>query len=89
MNKVINQINQISNKADLQTVIRAVQQKQRELNAQAVLNAKANFRVGDTVLVRDSNGVEKAIIKKMKVKKAVIEIAGKLFNCRLDMLEAA
>lgn len=89
MNKVINQINQISNKADLQTVIRAVRQKQSELNAQAVLNAKANFRVGDTVLVRDSNGTELAIIKEMKVKKAVIEIAGKLFNCRLDMLEAA
>ena len=45
--------------------------------------------VGDTVLVRDSNGTELAIIKELKVKKAVIEIAGKLFNCRLDMLEAA
>tara|TARA_X000000950_G_scaffold194922_1_gene234867 strand:- start:1084 stop:1353 length:270 start_codon:yes stop_codon:yes gene_type:complete len=89
MNKVINQINQISNKADLQLVINALRQKQNELNAQAVMNAKASFRVGDEVLCRSKAGVERAIIKEMKIKKAVIEIAGKLYNCRLDMLEAA
>ena len=89
MNKLINQINKISNKADLQLVINALRQKQNELNAQAVANAKASFRVGDEVLCRSSAGVERAIIKEMKIKKAVIEIAGKLYNCRLDMLEAA
>ena len=89
MNKVINQINQISNKADLQLVINALREKQNELNALAVITAKANFKVGDKVLCRSSAGVERAIIKEMKIKKAVIEIAGKLYNCRLDMLEAA
>ena len=79
MNKVINQINQISSKADLQLVINALRQKQNELNAQAVMNAKASFRVGDEVLCRSSAGVEIAIIKEMKINIRRISICQSFF----------
>ena len=89
MKSIQNAISQIDNMADLNAVIKAVKQKQKQLKLQANRNARATFRVGDTVICNSKAGKEKAIIMDIRRSWATINIKGTRYNAPLSILEVA
>ena len=89
MNKVIKQISQIDNMADLNAVIQAVKDQQSLLRNRAARQAKAMFSVGDSVSFNGRRGRMSGEILKIKVKKAIISIDGQRWDVPLTMLEAS
>lgn len=89
MKKLITQIAQISTSADLNAVIEAVKLQQKHIRNIATQAAKATMSVGDSVNVKSRNGSEIGTIVKIKIKRATVDINGKLWNCPLSILEVA
>lgn len=89
MKSIQNAISQIDNMADLNAVIKAVKQKRKSLQLQLNRNARATFRVGDTVICNSKAGKEKAIIMDIRRSWATITINGTRYNAPLSILEVA
>ena len=89
MKSIQNAISQIDNMADLNAVIKAVKQKRKSLQLQLNRNARATFRVGDTVICNSKAGKEKAEILDIRRSWATITIKGTKYNAPLSILEVA
>lgn len=89
MKKVIKEISQIDNMADLNAVIQAVKDQQSILRNRLARQAKASFAVGDNVSFNGRRGRMSGEILKIKIKKAIISIDGQRWDVPLTILEAA
>ena len=86
MKNIINQIKKINNSEDLNVVIEAIKAQRKIINNAKVAKAKNNFKNGDTVLVTSKKLIETGTIVKMKIKRAIVEIDGKRWDCPLSIL---
>ena len=89
MKKVINQIRQIDNMADLNAVINAVKDQQKLLRNGLAREARASFGIGDSVSFNGRRGRMSGEIVKIKIKKAIVSIDGQRWDVPLTMLEVA
>ena len=94
MKKLINEINKISDMADLNEVIRAVKAQQKAIKARTIAEKKAAFTVGQNVLIKTKyhdgrDNVLKGVIEKINITKAIVEIGGKRYDVPLTIMEAA
>ena len=89
MKKLINEINKISDMADLNEVIRAVKAQQKAIKARTIAEKKAAFTVGQNVLIKTRDDVLKGVIEKINITKAIVEIGGKRYDVPLTIMEAA
>ena len=86
MKNLLKQISKIDNTEDLNVVIDAIKAQRKFLNNEKVLMARMNFKNGDTVLVTSKKITETGTIVKMKIKRAIVEIDGKRWDCPLSIL---
>ena len=70
METLLNLINQIDTKDDLDSAIDAIKLKQKELKNRATFEGSTNSKVGDKVLCDSRQGVEEATILKINRTKA-------------------
>mgnify|MGYP003113494891 FL=1 len=89
MKKLINEINKISDMADLNEVIRAVKAQQKALKAKTIAEKKAAFTVGQNVLIKTRDDVLKGVIEKINITKAIVAIGGTRYDVPLTIMEAA
>ena len=90
MKNLINQVLKIDNKADLDLIIGAVKMARAHINTDIIAEAKAFFKVGDTVsFTCRKRGVMIGEITKMKIKRANVEVDGTGWDVPLTMLEAS
>ena len=89
MKKLINEINKISDMADLNEVIRAVKSQQKAIKARTIAEKKAAFTVGQNVLIKTRDDVLKGVIEKINITKAIVEIGGTRYDVPLTIMEAA
>ena len=89
MKKLINEINKISDMADLNEVIRAVKAQQKVLKARTIAEKKAAFTVGQNVLIKTRDDVLKGVIEKINITKAIVAIGGTRYDVPLTIMEAA
>ena len=89
MKKLINEINKISDMADLNEVIRAVKAQQKAIKARTIAEKKAAFTVGQNVLIKTRDDVLKGVIEKINITKAIVEIGGTRYDVPLTIMEAA
>jgi|TARA_B110000977_G_scaffold4906_1_gene7069 uncharacterized protein YkvS len=88
-NSMIQAINAISSNEEMNEVIDLIKMKQKQLRNIKARNVKASIQVGDTVKVDGRNGLRIGTVEKIKVKKAIVMIDGRLWDCPLTILEAA
>ena len=86
MKNIINQIKKIDNSEDLNVVIEAIKAQRKIINNVKVARARNNFKARDTVLVTSKKLTETGMIVKMKIKRAIVEIDGKRWDCPLSIL---
>ena len=89
MKKLINEINKISDMADLNEVIRAVKAQQKAIKARTIAENKAAFTVGQNVLIKTRDDVLKGVIEKINITKAIVAIGGTRYDVPLTIMEAA
>ena len=89
MEQLINLINQIDTKDDLDLAINAIKLKQKELKNRATFEALQTLKVGDKVLCDSRQGVEEATILKINRTKAEIDIDGVTYTAPLSILKPA
>ena len=89
MQKLINEINKISDMADLNEVIRAVKAQQKAIKARTIAEKKAAFTVGQNVLIKTRDDVLKGVIEKINITKAIVAIGGTRYDVPLTIMEAA
>jgi|TARA_B100000424_G_C22560010_1_gene317076 hypothetical protein len=89
MKKLINEINKISDMADLNEVIRAVKAQQKAIKARTIAEKKAAFTVGQNVLIKTRDDVLKGVIEKINITKAIVAIGGTRYDVPLTIMEAA
>jgi hypothetical protein len=89
MKKVIKQIGQISNMADLNAVIQAVKIQQKTLRADLARQARATFSVGDAVKVASKTGLRPGVITKINRVRCDVTINGQSFSVPMSIMEAA
>ena len=90
MKKLITQILAIDNKADLDLIVSAVKMARAHINTDIIAEAKAFFKVGDTVsFTCRTRGVMTGEITKMKIKRANVYVDGAGWDVPFTMLEAA
>ena len=87
-NSMIQAINAISSNEEMNEVIDLIKMKQKQLRNIKARNVKASIQVGDTVKVDGRNGLRIGTVEKIKVKKAIVMIDGRLWDCPLTILEA-
>ena len=69
MKNLINQVLKIDNKADLDLIVSAVKMARAHINTDIIAEAKAFFKIGDTVsFTCRTRGVMTGEITKMKIK---------------------
>jgi len=84
------QITEIRTMSELNDVIKAIKAQRNAIIAQDAAIKKATLCVGQKVKVNGSKNFNKVgIIEKIKIKKAVVNIDGQLWNCPLTILECA
>ena len=84
------QITKIRTMSELNDVIKAIKAQRNAIIAQDAAIKKATLCVGQKVKVNGSKNFNKVgIIEKIKIKKAVVNIDGQLWNCPLTILECA
>ena len=88
-NSMIQAINAISSNEEMNEVIDLIKMKQKQLRNIKARNIKASIQVGDSVKVNGRNGLRIGTVEKIKVKKAIVMIDGRLWDCPLTILEAA
>ena len=88
-NSMIQAINAISSNEEMNEVIDLIKMKQKQLRNIKARNVRASIKVGDTVKVDGRNGLRIGTVEKIKVKKAIVMIDGRLWDCPLTILEAA
>ena len=88
-NSMIQAINAISSNEEMNQVIDIIKMKQKQLRNIKARNVRASIKVGDTVKVDGRNGLRIGTVEKIKVKKAIVMIDGRLWDCPLTILEAA
>ena len=90
MKNLLNQISKIDNREDLNVVIDAIKLQQKIITNVATARARNKFKAGDMVKVngKKTDG-EVGMIIKMKIKRAVVEIDGRNWDCPLSILEVA
>jgi len=88
-NSMIQAINAISSNEEMNEVIDLIKMKQKQLRNIKARNVKASIQVGDSVKVNGRNGLRIGTVEKIKVKKAIVMIDGRLWDCPLTILEAA
>lgn len=88
-NSMIQAINAISSNEEMNEVIDLIKMKQKQLRNIKARNVKASIQVGDTVKVDGRNGLRIGTVERIKVKKAIVMIDGRLWDCPLTILEAA
>ena len=86
---MIQAINAISSNEEMNEVIDLIKMKQKQLRNIKARNVKASIQVGDSVKVNGRNGLRIGTVEKIKVKKAIVKIDGRLWDCPLTILEAA
>ena len=89
MEQLINLINQIDTRDDLDSAINAIKLKQKELKNRATFEALQTLKVGDKVLCDSRQGVEEATILKINRTKAEIDIDGVTYTAPLSILKTA
>ena len=91
MNKLIKLIDQIDNMEDMNKVIASLKIRRAFLKNELSRKARANFKVGDKVRIASSSShIEMfGIIKNIKIKNAIVDIDGDMFNVPLSIMEAA
>ena len=89
MKKLINEINKISDMADLNEVIRAVKAQQKAIKAKEIASKKAVFTVGQNVIIKSRGDVMKGVIKKINRTKAIVLIDDRPYDVPLVIMEAA
>ena len=89
MKKLINEINKISDMADLNEVIRAVKAQQKAIKARTIAEKNAAFTVGQNVLIKTRDDVLKGVIERINITKAIVEIGGTRYDVPLTIMEAA
>ena len=87
-NSMIQAINAISSNEEMNEVIDLIKMKQKQLRNIKARNVKASIQVGDSVKVNGRNGLRIGTVEKIKVKKAIVMIDGRLWDCPLTILEA-
>ena len=83
MEQLINLINEIDTRDDLDLAINAIKLKQKELKNRATFEALQTLKVGDKVLCDSRQGVEEATILKINRTKAEIDIDGVTYTAPL------
>ena len=58
-------------------------------NSVKTLNAKASLSVGDNVFVVQKTKRTPGVVKKVNIKRAIVEMQGSSYNVPLSMIEAA
>ena len=86
MEQLINLINEITSNDEMETVIKAIKKKRKELKAELTLHALKNFEVGDIVLCDARDGVHEATITKINRTTADIEIGKDKYTAPLSIL---
>ena len=86
MEQLINLINEITSNDEMETVIKAIKKKRKELKAELTLHALKNFEVGDVVLCDARDGVHEATITKINRTTADIEIGKDKYTAPLSIL---
>ena len=71
----------------METVIKAIKKKRKELKAELTLHALKNFEVGDVVLCDARDGVHEATITKINRTTADIEIGKDKYTAPLSILK--
>ena len=90
MKNLITQVLQIDNKADLDLIASAVKMARAHINTDIIAEAKAFFKVGDTVsFTCRTRGVMTGEITKMKIKRANVYVDGTGWDVPFTMLEAS
>jgi len=91
MKNLIKSINAIDNMTDLNVVINVIKSKQKSLRAVRNAVAKANFNVGDKVLIDARKGPMNGVITKINRTRAVCSIgdAGMSYNVPFSIMRVA
>ena len=90
MKNLLKQISKIDNSEDLNVVIDAIKAQRKIINNVKIARARNIFKAGDNVKVNGSKTKGQiGMITKMKIKRAIVEIEGRSWDCPLSILEAA
>jgi len=90
MKNLLKQIAKIDNSVDLNVVIEAIKLQQKTISNAKIAKAKNSLSAGMKVRVNGKKtGGQIGIIKKMKIKRAIVEIKGRDWDCPLSIMEAA
>ena len=90
MKKLIQLIREIDNSEDLNVVIDEIKLQRKIINNVKIARARNIFKAGDEVKVNGKKtGGEVGMIIKMKIKRAIVEIDGRSWDCPLSILEVA
>jgi len=83
------EIGKIDTLEEIQAVGRLYSERLKQIKAVIGSKVKSSLTVGDTVLVKGwDTGPEKGIVKKIHIKKAVVDVEGRgLYRCPLASLE--
>lgn len=89
MKNLLKQISKIDNSEDLNVVIDAIKAQRKIINNVKIARARNIFKAGDNVKVNGSKTKGQiGMITKMKIKRAIVEIEGRSWDCPLSILEA-
>lgn len=87
---LLNAINQISTTEEMNEVIDLIRLKQKQIRDMKSSKVKSSLKVGMKVKIDGSkNGVQFGVVEKIKLKKAIVKIDGRLWDCPLTIIEAA
>jgi len=90
MKNLLKQIAKIDNSVDLNVVIDAIKAQRKIINNAKIAKAKNSLSAGMKVRVNGKRtGGQIGIIKQIKIKRAIVEIEGRSWDCPLSILEAA
>ena len=81
-NKIMNEIRKIDNLADLMTLTSFISDCKTMLG-------KSSLSVGSDVFVVQKTKRTPGVITKMNIKKAIVDMSGRLYNVPFSMLELA
>ena len=87
--KLLKEISNIRTMDEINQAIRAIKAQRNVVIAQDAAIKKATLCVGQKVKVNSSKMNEVGVIEKINIKKAIVRIDGRLWNCPLSILECA
>jgi len=87
--KLLKEISNIRTMDEINQAIRAIKAQRNVVIAQDAAIKKATLCVGQKVKVNGSKMNEVGVIEKINIKKAIVRIDGRLWNCPLSILECA